>query len=52
MVYMCVAPTWWKDSEGSLNSLVVTLGELAYIVIEYTPIILHAYYEYNLKDRY
>jgi hypothetical protein len=38
------------DSNESTMSF--TLGELAYIVIEYTLIILCTYYEYNLKYRY
>jgi hypothetical protein len=29
-----------------------TLRELAYLIIEYTVIILHIYHKYNLKDSY
>jgi hypothetical protein len=43
---------WVKCPHALLDYIVITLGELAYIVIEYTPIILCTYYEYNQKDRY
>jgi hypothetical protein len=36
----------------TLDLHLVALGELAYLIIEYTVIILYTYHKYNLKDSY